>query len=122
LIADRPVRKATVPYLEAVSMKFVIQAVIAAVVLTAVPVATFSQENQPVTGTRVRADLIHVENASFNPSEGRDPWYRTDIRASEATAAAQNGARDVGDASSGTFDAGGPTSLKAVWSANYSHH
>jgi Tfp pilus assembly protein PilE len=71
-------------------MKSLIQAVAIAAVL-AVPVASFAQSNQPVTRAQVRAELVQVEQAGYNPSHGRDPYYPSDIQAAEARVASQNG-------------------------------
>ncbi|MDE1182478.1 DUF4148 domain-containing protein [Paraburkholderia sp.] len=71
-------------------MKSLIQAVAIAAVL-AVPAVSFAQSNQPVTRAQVRAELIQVEQAGYNPSRGRDPNYPADIQAAEARVAAQNG-------------------------------
>jgi Tfp pilus assembly protein PilE len=91
-------------------MKSLIQAVAIAAVL-AVPVASFAQSNQPVTRAQVRAELVQVEQAGYNPSHGRDPYYPSDIQAAEARVASQNGvaqadATGFGPGASGTTQAG----------------
>lgn len=72
-------------------MKSFIQAVAIAAVL-AVPVASFAQSNQPVTRAQVRAELAQLEQAGYNPSHGRDPYYPSDIQAAQARVTAQNAA------------------------------
>lgn len=69
-------------------MKSLIQAVAIAVVLAA-PVASFAQSNQPVTRAEVRAQLVQLEQAGYNPARGRDPYYPEDIQAAEARVSAQ---------------------------------
>jgi hypothetical protein len=70
-------------------MKSLIQAVVVAAALAA-PVAAFAQSNQPVTRAQVRAELVQLEKAGYNPARGEDPYYPADIQAAEARVAAQN--------------------------------
>lgn len=72
-------------------MKSFIQAVVVAAVLAA-PVASFAQSNQPVTRAQVRAELVQLEKAGYNPARSADSDYPADIQAAEARVAAQNGA------------------------------
>ena len=60
---------------------------LAASTLTA-PVLSFAQTNSPVTRAEVRADLVSVEKAGFDPSLGSDPHYPADIQVAEAKIAA----------------------------------
>ena len=70
-------------------MKSLIQAVVIAAVLAA-PVASFAQSNQPVTRAQVRAELVQLEKAGYNPgSDYAD--YPANIQAAQARVAAQNG-------------------------------
>jgi hypothetical protein len=66
-----------------------------------VPVASFAQ-NQPVTRAQVRAELIQLEKAGYNPSTVNRSKYPTDIQAAEARVAAQNGATSYAPAVSGS--------------------
>ncbi|MFM0412840.1 DUF4148 domain-containing protein [Paraburkholderia aromaticivorans] len=70
-------------------MKSLIQAVVIATVLAA-PVASFAQSNQPVTRAQVRAELIQLEKAGYQPGRD-DPHYPADIQAAQARVDAQNG-------------------------------
>jgi cytochrome c556 len=102
-------------------MKNLIQAVVVAAALAA-PVAVFAQSNQPVTRAQVRAELIQLEKAGYNPARGEDPYYPADIQAAEAKVAAQNGATSgYGGVASGSSDAGRPAVSKADWNAMYNH-
>jgi hypothetical protein len=102
-------------------MKNLIQAVVVAAALAA-PVAVFAQSNQPVTRAQVRAELIQLEKAGYNPARGQDPYYPADIQAAEAKVAAQNGATSgYGGVASGSSDAGRPAVSKADWNAMYNH-
>jgi hypothetical protein len=66
---------------------------IAAVALAfAAPVASFAQSNQPVTRAQVRAEIVQLEKAGYNPGVVDDTKYPADIQAAEARIAAQNGA------------------------------
>ncbi|CAG9194301.1 exported hypothetical protein [Burkholderia vietnamiensis] len=55
----------------------------------AAPASGFAQSNTPLTRAQVRADLVRVERAGYNPAPGNDPRYPSDIQAAEATVAAQ---------------------------------
>ena len=63
-------------------MKSLICAVFAAAVLAA-PTLSFAQvTNAPVTRAEVKADLVQVEQAGYNPARN-DPNYPADIQAAE---------------------------------------
>ncbi|VVD33963.1 DUF4148 domain-containing protein [Paraburkholderia dioscoreae] len=101
-------------------MKSLIQAVVVAAALAA-PVAVFAQANQPVTRAQVRAELIELEQAGYNPARGEDPTYPAAIQAAEAKVAARHAASGFGGAPSGSSDAGHPSVSKADWNAMYDH-
>ena len=87
-------------------MKSLIQAVVLAAAIAA-PIASFAQSNEPVTRAQVRAELVQLEQAGYNPTRGADPYYPADIQAAEARVAAQNGATSgVGGVSSGSSASG----------------
>ena len=67
-------------------MKSLIQAVVVAAVLAA-PVSSFAQSNQPVTRAQVRAELIQLEKAGYQPGRSY-PYYPADIQAAQARVAA----------------------------------
>jgi hypothetical protein len=56
----------------------------------AAPVASFAQSNQPVTRAQVRAELVQLEKAGYQPGHA-DPHYPADIQAAQARVDAQNG-------------------------------
>ncbi|ABE35458.1 hypothetical protein DR64_5823 [Paraburkholderia xenovorans LB400] len=92
-------------------MKSLIQAVVIAAVLAA-PMASFAQSNQPVTRAQVRAELIQLEKAGYQPGRD-DPYYPADIQAAEARVAAQNGTAQAAESGfggvvSGASQAGRP--------------
>jgi hypothetical protein len=82
-------------------MKSLIQAVALAAAL-AIPAVSFAQSNEPVTRAEVRADLVQLEKAGYNPSSDQTQYPRN-IQAAEAKVAAQNGAATgFGGAADGT--------------------
>jgi hypothetical protein len=56
----------------------------------AAPAIAFAQSNGPVTRAQVRADLVAVEQAGYNPAIASDPYYPADIQAAEGKIAAQH--------------------------------
>lgn len=48
------------------------------------PALGFAQSNAPLTRAEVRADLVRVEQAGYNPARGNDVDYPADIQAAEA--------------------------------------
>ena len=72
----------------------------------AAPVLSFAQSNAPVTRAEVRADLVRVEQAGYNPARGNDNNYPDDIQAAEAKIAAQSGQQQATQAYGGVADNG----------------
>lgn len=70
-------------------MKTLISAVVFAAALVA-PVASFAQSNQPVSRAQVRAELVQLEKAGYNPI-GDQIDYPANIQAAQARVDAQNG-------------------------------
>jgi hypothetical protein len=70
------------------------------------PVLSFAQSNAPVTRAEVRADLVRVEQAGYNPALGNDNNYPADIQAAEAKIAAQGGQQQATQAYGGVADNG----------------
>ncbi|MFM0730044.1 DUF4148 domain-containing protein [Paraburkholderia sediminicola] len=70
-------------------MKSLIKAA-ALVVVIAAPVASFAQSEQPLTRAEVRAQLVQIEQAGYNPAVATDSTYPADIQAAEARIAAQH--------------------------------
>jgi hypothetical protein len=57
---------------------------------------TFAQSaSVPLTRAQVRADLIRLEQAGYNPAAEDDATYPADIQAAEARVAAQNAAQSA---------------------------
>jgi hypothetical protein len=68
-------------------MNALIKQIAVAVALISPVAASFAQSNQPVTREQVRADLVRVEKAGFNPLDRMH--YPENIQAAEQRAAAQ---------------------------------
>jgi hypothetical protein len=95
------------------SRKSLVHAVIVVSALAA-PVVSFAQSNAPVTRAEVRAQLVQLEKAGYDPAHN-DPEYPADIQAAEARVAAENaaatanaGTRGYGPGTGGTSQSGGP--------------
>jgi hypothetical protein len=76
----------------------------------AAPVLSFAQSNAPLTRAEVRADLVRVEQAGYNPSVADDATYPADIQAAEARIAAQDGPQTGSPAYGGVAQNGSSSS------------
>ncbi|SAL82936.1 membrane protein [Caballeronia arvi] len=97
---------------------------IAAVALAfAAPVASFAQSNQPVTRAQVRAEIVQLEKAGYNPGVISDSKYPADIQAAEARIAAQNGTAQsaFGGVADGSAQSGARTVQGDVF-PTFAHH
>jgi hypothetical protein len=72
----------------------------------AAPALSFAQSTAPVTRAEVRADLIRVEQAGYQPGRANDIDYPADIQAAEAKIAAQNDQKMGNDAVGGVAQSG----------------
>jgi hypothetical protein len=72
--------------------KLFISLAIAAGALAA-PALSFAQSNGPLTRAEVRAELVRVEQAGYQPGQGDSTNYPADIQAAEAKIAAQDGSK-----------------------------
>ena len=85
---------------------------IAAVSLLAAPMASSAQSTDaPLTRAEVRAQLLEVEQAGYNPAASNDSSYPQDIQAAEARVAehqqmAQGNATSYGPAMNGSAQSG----------------
>ena len=83
-----------------------VQSLIVAAALAIPAVSSFAQSNAPVTRAEVRAQLVQLEKAGYQPGRD-DPNYPADIQAAEARVSAQNGAATgFGGVSDGTSVSG----------------
>ncbi|NPT53116.1 DUF4148 domain-containing protein [Paraburkholderia elongata] len=86
-------------------MKSLIKAV-ALVVVLAAPVASFAQSEQPLTRAEVKAQLIQIEQAGYNPAVATDSTYPADIQTAEARVAAQHDTTGYGSSANGSSQTG----------------
>ena len=59
------------------------------IILVASTAAVTNASAQEVTRAQVRADLVSLEQAGYNPARGATPDYPADIQAAEAKVATQ---------------------------------
>ena len=86
--------------------KFLISALVLSSALAA-PAFAFAQSNGPVPRAQVRAELVQLEKAGYNPG-GEDVNYPQDIQAAEQRVAEQQGiaSSSYGAAANGTSGSG----------------
>jgi hypothetical protein len=91
----------TIHFIQVDTMKFVQSLIVAAVV--AIPAVSFAQSNQPLTRADVRAQLVQLEKAGYNPASDQTQ-YPKNIEAAQARVNAENGvsASSYGPSISGT--------------------
>jgi hypothetical protein len=103
------------------NIKSLVSAVAFASALAAPAVSFAQQSNGPVTRAQVRAELVQLEKAGYQPGRN-DPEYPADIQAAEARVAAQNGvSSSYGGVVSGSSASGAPAAgvgLKPIYSGN----
>jgi len=87
------------------------------------PLLSFAESDQPVTRAQVRAELIQLQKAGYNPAVASAPNYPADIQAAEARVAAQQayGGEPDGSAQSGSR-ATGPVPVQGDASRTFAHH
>jgi hypothetical protein len=92
-------------------MKSLVQAV-AIVAALSIPVISFAQSNQPLTRAEVKAQLVQIEAAGYNPATANSYDYPANIQRAEARVAAQNGtaAGSYGGVANTTSASGAPVS------------
>ncbi|WP_250475692.1 DUF4148 domain-containing protein [Caballeronia sp. GAFFF1] len=73
----------------------------------AIPAASSFAQSQPVTRAQVKAELIQLERAGYNPAMDR-ATYPAQIQAAEAKVAAQNGQTSYGGVADGSSASGSP--------------
>ena len=92
-------------------MKSLISAVVVAAALAAPAFAFAQQSNAPLTRAQVRAELVQLEKAGYNPNLA-DPTYPANIQAAEARVNAQTVAQaapqsnDYGSVAAGSSQSG----------------
>ncbi|MEZ2307195.1 DUF4148 domain-containing protein [Paraburkholderia sp. RCC_158] len=103
------------------------QAVVIVAVL-ATPLSSFAeQSNGPVSRAQVRAEIVQLEKAGYNPAQRDEARYPADIQAAEARVAAENSAAEattqaVGGVTGGAAQSGRRISTPFGPSPLYGHH
>lgn len=90
------------------------------------PLASLAQTTAPVTRAQVRAQLVQIEKAGYNPAR-RDNNYPADIQAAEARVAAResDGTMAVSGMGSGTGSSSQSGGLRRAHHGSsklYEHH
>jgi hypothetical protein len=82
--------------------------ILATIVLVSVPLLSFAQTTQPLTRAQVRAQLVELEKAGYQPGATDSANYPENIRAAEGRIAAQKVEQGTayGPAESGTSQSG----------------
>jgi hypothetical protein len=92
------------------------KAVIPAIVIAsavAAPTFAFAQSNGPLTRAQVKAELVQLEAAGYNPSSDKTQYPRN-IQAAEARVAAQNASSGYGGVAGGSSTSGSPADNSGV--------
>ncbi|MFM0732641.1 DUF4148 domain-containing protein [Paraburkholderia sediminicola] len=101
---------------------------VAMVAVLATPLSCFAQQsNSTVTRAQVRAELVQLEKAGYNPAKRDNANYPADIQAAEARVAAGNSpmqaaTQGVGGVTSGAAQWGQRTSAPTTPGPLYRHH
>jgi len=103
----------------------VIFAGIATIAFLSIPLCASAQPVTPVTRAQVKAEIVQLEKAGYNPAAKDNARYPGDIQAAESRVAAQasadgNTGAGYGGSSAGTADAGQPIS-NATRQSIYGH-
>ncbi|WP_044042688.1 DUF4148 domain-containing protein [Caballeronia insecticola] len=85
-------------------MKAFVPALVIASALAA-PTFAFAQDNGPVTRAQVRAELVQLEKAGYNPSADH-ATYPQNIQAAESRVNAQQGTSSYGASTAGSSQSG----------------
>jgi hypothetical protein len=105
-------------------MKAMFRTVLISCALAAPALAFAQSSNEPVTRAEVRADLVRVEQAGYNPS-AHDPHYPAAIQAAEAKIAADQPSAATtsvgGVALTGASQSGSPVALTGSRSIYFGH-
>jgi hypothetical protein len=89
-----------------VNIMKLVQSLIVAAALSIPAVASFAQSNQPVTRAEVKAQLVQLEKAGYNPA-GDQTQYPANIQAAQARVDAAGAADSgVGGVAAGSSEAG----------------
>jgi hypothetical protein len=92
-------------------MKVIQSLIVAAAV--ALPAFSFAQSNQPITRAEVRAQLVELQKAGYDPASDQTQ-YPQNIQAAEARIAAAKGLSAHGAPASGNADSGARSDTSVI--------
>jgi len=99
-----------------------VQSLIVAAAFAIPAVSSFAQSDAPVSRAQVRAELVQLEKAGYQPGAGDQATYPVQIQAAEARVAAQNGAAtsygavaDGSSASGASFNPAANIGTKSIY-------
>lgn len=100
---------------------------IAGIGMLIAPLFCFAQPIQAPTRAEVRAQLIQLEHAGYNPAKRDDASYPADIQSAQARVAAQGAANDysrsgMGAGTGGTSESSAHDSTRHATSTLFEHH
>jgi hypothetical protein len=88
----------------------------------ALPVVAHAQETgSTVTRAQVRAELVQLEKAGYQPARN-DRYYPADIQAAEAKVHAEDNNAAVGGATAGATQAGSRIDVSGASRTLFTHH
>jgi hypothetical protein len=91
-----------------------VQSLIVAAAFAIPAVSSFAQSDAPVSRAQVRAELVQLEKAGYQPGAGDQATYPLQIQAAEARVAAQNNAATGYGGVSGGSSASGASFKRAA--------
>jgi hypothetical protein len=91
------------------------------------PLFCFAQPTQSPTRAEVRAQVIQLEHAGYNPAHRDEATYPADIQKAEARVAARSTANDysasgMGTGTGSTSESSGHDTMRHNTSTLYEHH
>lgn len=100
---------------------------IASIGMLVAPLLSLAQTNPHPTRAEVRAEIVQLEKAGYNPAKGKDENYPNDIQAAEARVAAQKAAgglsaSGMGSSTGTASQSGGSSTSHHSTSTLYEHH
>ncbi|WP_027820850.1 DUF4148 domain-containing protein [Paraburkholderia bannensis] len=100
---------------------------IASIGMLVAPLLAFAQTNTHPTRAEVRAELVQLEKAGYNPAKRDEATYPSDIQAAEARVAAENAAgglstSGMGSSTGSASQSGRSSTSHHSTSTLYEHH
>ncbi|WP_028233016.1 DUF4148 domain-containing protein [Paraburkholderia mimosarum] len=100
---------------------------IASIGMLLAPLLSVAQTSTHLTRAEVRAELVQLERAGYNPAKAKDENYPDDIQAAEARVAAEKAAgglstSGMGSGTGSASQSGGSSASHHSTSRLYEHH